>query len=64
MKDKADEARMTEAERKEKIQREKKKEFRKSMIEKEMEIARIVEEKQEEEGDLMEIIIVEGFISI
>ena len=64
MKDKTDEARMTEAERKEKIQREKKKEFRKSMIEKEMEIARIVEEKQKEEGDLMEIIIIEGSISI
>ena len=40
------------------MQREKKKEFRKPIVEKEMEIAGIIEEKQEEEEDLIEIRIV------
>ena len=41
--------------KKEKVQRENKKEFRKSIVEEEIEIAGIVEEKQKEEEDLMEI---------
>ena len=45
-------------EKKEKTQRKRKKEFRKPMVEEEIEIARIVEEKKEEEEDLIEIRVV------
>ena len=37
------------------MQREKKKEFRKLTVKKEIEIAKMMEEKQEEEEDLIEI---------
>jgi len=48
--------------KKEKVQREKRKEFRKMTVEKEIEIARIIEEKQEEKKDLIRIRIVEEII--
>jgi len=47
--------------KKEKRQREKKKEFRKQAVEEEIEIARMIEEKQEEE-DLIEIRMVEKMV--
>ena len=45
------------------MQREKKKEFRKLIAEKEMKIARMIEEKQKEEKDLIEIMIVKEMVS-
>ena len=45
-----------------KMKREKKKEFRKPTVEEEMEIARMIKEKQEEEEDLMEIRMVEKMV--
>ena len=48
--------------KKKKMKREKKKEFRKPTFEEEMEIVRIIEEKQEEEKDLMEIRMVEKMV--
>jgi len=50
--------------KKEKVQREKKKEFRKPTVEEEIEIVRIVEEKKEEEKDLIKIRMVEEIDSI
>jgi len=62
--DKADEAKIAEADdKKTKMKREKKKEFRKPTVEEEMEIARMIEEKQEEEEDLMEIRMIEKMVS-
>ena len=45
------------------MKEERKKEFRMPTVEEEMEIARIVEEKQEEKEDLIEIRIEEEMIS-
>ena len=65
--DKIDKARLVKAERKrgkkEKKEKEKKREFRKPTVEKEIEIARIIKEKQEEEEDLIEIRMVEEIVS-
>jgi len=44
------------------MKREKKKEFRKPTVEEEIEIARMIEEKQKEEEDLMEIRMVEKVV--
>jgi len=64
--DKADEARMAEAEaegiEERKDAKKKKKEFRKPTVKEEMEIARMIEEKQEEEEDLIEIRTVEEMV--
>ena len=49
--------------KKEKIQRERKKEFRKPIVEEEIEIVRVVEEKEKEEEDLIEIRMVEKIVS-
>ena len=65
MEDKANEARMTEPEGERTEKRkdaERKKEFTKPTVEEEMEIVRIVTEKQEEEEYLIEIRIVEEMI--
>ena len=48
--------------KKERIQREKKKNFRKLIVEEEMQIARIIEEKEEYEEDLIEIRTVEEIV--
>ena len=67
MEDKIDKARLVKAERKrgkkEKKEKEKKREFRKPTVEKKIEIARIIKEKQEEEEDLIEIRMVEEIVS-
>ena len=64
--DKINEARIIKTERErikeKKRQREKKKEFKKPTVEKEMKTARIIEEKQEEEKDLIEIKTVEEIV--
>jgi len=44
------------------VQRERKKEFRKLIVKEEIKIARIIEEKQEKEEDLIEIRIVEEIV--
>ena len=44
------------------MQKEKRKEFRKLIVEEEMEIVRMIEEKQEEERDLIEIRTVEEMV--
>ena len=49
--------------KKEKIQRERKKEFRKPIVEEEIEIVRVVEEKEKGEEDLIEIRMVEKIVS-
>ena len=46
-----------------KVKRKRKKKFRKPIVEEEMEIARLVEEKQDEEEDLIEIRMVEEIVS-
>ena len=57
MENQVDKARITKIE--EKKQKERKEKFRKLTVEKEMEIVRMVEEKQDKEKDLIEIRIVE-----
>jgi len=57
---KTDKARMAKAERKR--GEKEKREFRKPTVEKEIEIARIIKEKQEEEEDLIEIRMVEEIV--
>jgi len=59
--DEADEARMTKTEEREDVERKKKK-FRKLTVEKEIEITRIIEKKQEEK-DLIKIRTVEKMVS-
>ena len=54
---------MIKKQKRKKMKREKKKEFRKPTVEEEIEIARMIEEKQEEEEDLMEIRMVEKMVS-
>jgi len=58
--DKTDKARMAKAEREKR--KKKKREFRKPTVEKEIEIARMIKEKQEEEEDLIEIRMVEEMV--
>jgi len=48
--------------KKKKAQKARKKEFKKPMTKEKMEIARIVEEKQDKEKDLIEIRTVEGMV--
>jgi len=59
--DEADEAKMTKTEEREDVERKKKK-FRKLTVEKEIEITRIIEKKQEEK-DLIKIRTVEKMVS-
>jgi len=61
---KTNKARMAKAERKKgKKNREKKKEFRKPIVEEEMKITRVIKEKKEKEEDLIEIRIVKKIVS-
>jgi len=62
--DKVNKVRMAKTEREgiEEKEEEKKKEFKKPIVEKEIEIAKIVEEKQNEEEDLIEIRTVEEMV--
>ena len=66
MKDTTDQAKMAKTEgekqKKEKMQKKRKKEFGKLTIEEEIEIARMIEEKQEEKEDLIEIRTVEEIV--
>jgi len=66
IKDKTDQAKMAKTEgekqKKEKMQKERKKEFGKLRIEEEIKIARMIEEKQEEKEDLIEIRTVEEIV--
>ena len=64
MEDKVNKVRMAKTEREgiEEKEEEKKKEFKKPIVEKEIEIAKIVEEKQNEEEDLIEIRTVEEMV--
>jgi len=63
VKGKADKAKMVETEqKKEMMQRKKKKDFRKPTIKKEIEIARMIEEKQKKEKDLIKIRMVEEMV--
>ena len=66
MEDKTDKARITKIEgegsKQKKIQREKKKKFRKPTVKEKIEIVRMIEEKQKEEKDLIEIRMVEEIV--